>query len=208
LRYAKFLWGSGAVACSNQLNDTIRKIHDFYGWKAWDCTARRGVCAGALYRSAGYMAIAPTMRDGSQGPNRTVHIEHSVPVAVLVRALRYHLSSLATPSALHDFLIRHSVCAALSYEEERLLKQAGVVGSRNSAFDDEGCIVGRHPFLRYQPLVERCTGFRLFNVVSGHEIQIDQFEFAHHVATLDEASRQVMPIDTKHTVYSLGWFDL
>jgi hypothetical protein len=93
--------------------------------------------AGALYRSEGYMKMDRTMRDGSKGPKRTVHIEHTVPVAVLVRAIRSQLSSFVTPSDLHSFLMRHSVCAALSHDEELSLN-AHVSSCRNQAFDDDG----------------------------------------------------------------------
>lgn len=214
-RYVRFLWSSlrgERVAPNDHVNGgpnhAIRQIHDFYGWKAKDAAARRGVCAGALYRSAGYMSIDHTVRDGSKGRNRTVHIEHSIPVAVLVKAIRHHLASFATPSDLHYFLVCHSICAALSYQEELTLR-GRVANSRSQAFDGNGNLCGDYPFMRYQPLVDQRIGFRLFNVVSGQEIQLDQFKFSDHVSTLEKASRQIAQSDNcRNMIYSLEMFEL
>ena len=43
---------------------SIRQIHDFYGWMA-KAGARRGNCAGAIYRTVGFMAIPRDQRNGT-----------------------------------------------------------------------------------------------------------------------------------------------
>lgn len=195
-RYAGFLWCSLSgqpVSSSDQVSSgrshAIRQIHDFYGWKAKGRVGRRGVCSGAFYRSAEYMATDLQARDGSKGPNRNIHIEHSVPTRVQLKALARR--DFDAPADLHDFLIRNSVCSALSFEEQRLMDRAGVARSTHPAFNEAGeLIVDRpFPFLRYRPLVRH--GFRLFNVVTGKEIDIEVFSFDDHFKTLKAACRLI-----------------
>jgi hypothetical protein len=187
----------------SDLGHAVRQIHDFYGWKAKDCRERRGVCSGALYRSEGYLMIDPSARNGSRKTERDVHIEHTVPISVLVRALEKQC--FATAADLHDFLMRHSVCAALSGDEERLLKTRFVPAYRHDAFK-EGIRVADHPFSRYSPLVERGE-LHLFDIVSCKEIDIESFSFSDHIATLAAASRLVEPSSDGAVVYSLRLFE-
>ena len=60
-------------------------------------------------------------RNGSKSKKRTVHIEHTVPVGDLARAARYNIHKVASPADLHRFLLDHSICTALSHEEETLI---------------------------------------------------------------------------------------
>jgi hypothetical protein len=209
-RYARLLWselrGESNVDCDKVPNWPIRRIHDFYGWKAKEHVNKRGVCAGALYRSARYLMIPQGERSGCKR-RQNVHIEHTVPVAVLMKALRHRILSFATPSALHGFLMHHSICTALSYEEKGRLSSAGVSTARTPAFYDDGQ-VGDFPFMRYMALADEDHDFRLFNIVSGQEIEIAKFSFADHYKALVGASRLVMPDADGDTVYSLAAFKL
>jgi hypothetical protein len=81
-------------------------------------------------RSIRQPVIWPTllMREGRKRPNRTVYIEHSVPIDVLVKLLKFHANDFKTPGALHNFLILHSVATALSYEEGKNMKGTAARG--------------------------------------------------------------------------------
>jgi hypothetical protein len=187
----------------------LRRVHDFYGWKAKDTVDKLGLCSGALYRSARYLEIDPKKRNGSRkSGQQNVHIEHTVQVNVLIKTLKYHISDFDSPAALHKFLIDHSVCTALHKDEEGLLKDAGVSHDRNPAFDDDGRRIGVLPFKRYEELARGDKKFRLFNVVSGKEINIEKFTFANHVKALEAASRLAMPDTHGGTIYSLEMFQL
>lgn len=195
-RYATFIWfmirkepvpAEISINMKNSEGHAVRQIHDFYGWKAKGTTKERGLCSGSLYRTAGYMAHPPDVRAGQKGHNRTVHIEHSVPVSVLLKLLKFHANDFETPADLHNFLILHSVATAFSAEEEGHMKGV-VVSSRNLAFQNTGERTGDHPFLRYKPLLGKEINFRLYNIVTGEEINLDTFTFEDHKNTLTAAS--------------------
>lgn len=92
-------WSAGA-------NQAIRRLHNFYGWKAWDHADKRGACSGTLYRTAGFMQLDVGERCGKKDRSRNIHLEHTVPSAVLELALTAKLaedgSVLETPRTLHE----------------------------------------------------------------------------------------------------------
>jgi len=168
-----------------------------------------GLCSGALYRSARNLAIDPEKRNGSSATHeQNVHIEHTVPINVLWKALKYYISRFAAPTDLHEFLIHHSECAGLHKCEEFALDDAGVGRRRSPAFGQEGKRIGDHPFLRYKPLALKDKEFRVFNVVSGEEIDIEKFTFGDHVDTLRAASRTASAHFRGIGIYSLERFNL
>ncbi len=69
---------------------------------------------------------------------RNVHIEHTVPIAVLWTALRRQFRTFEYAHQFHAFLINHSVCTALSRKEEKWLGRGGVESFRSPAFDRDG----------------------------------------------------------------------
>jgi hypothetical protein len=137
-----------------------------------------------------------------------VHIEHTVPVNVLVKALKFHVRELRSPEAVHKYLIDHSICTALHFDEKRMLGDAGVDSKRSPAFNDEGLKIGDHPFRRYRKIASVDNHFRIFNVVSGCEINIDEFTFGDHLRMLEAASAMVLPHGNEGTLYSLKRFTL
>lgn len=190
------------------INHSIRQVHDFYGWMAKH--GPNGTCAGTLYRTHEFMRIERAKRNGTkQEDRRNVHIEHTVPVASLILALRNERKKFTNPIALHRFLMGHSVCVAFSYDEERALGSAGVAASTNDVFDSAGKRVHDHPMKRYAPL--RAHGrwkkdFHIVNVVTGETIDLETFTFADHLETLAQASRRALG-EVGPSLYSLELFD-
>lgn len=182
------------------LNIPVRRLHDFYGWMAKHDDVR-GCCAGALYRTAGFMAIPPNNRVGRKlGQN--IHIEHTVPIAVLLKALRACSSNFESLCKMHQFLINHSVCTAFTVEERNWLGEAKIPPNKNEAFNDDGGQLHEYPFRRYLPLIEQGRDFRVINVVTGKEVDLKSFSFSDHAATLAEASRMVTGLDDA-SLYSI-----
>ena len=175
------------------IKHSIRQIHDFYGWMAKPGTV--GLCAGTIYRTELFTKIPLTERNGTKDKNkRTVHIEHTVPIADLERILRANHARFHCAADLHKFLMRYSVCVAFSRKEELLLGTARVPTSRNDAFDGGGKLVHSFPFRRYRRLVEymEASGseaFRVFDIVHGTTIDMQRFSFDDHVDVIRSASR-------------------
>jgi hypothetical protein len=72
----------GNEAALQSLNSRLRQFHDKLGFKAKESLKQGGLCAGAIFRTQRF--IATQERSGAKkGPEKTVHIEHTVPVAVL-----------------------------------------------------------------------------------------------------------------------------
>lgn len=190
----------------------IRKLHDFYGWMA-KLGAGRGSCGGTLYRTTGFMKIRREERVGSnprkksedpKKPVKNIHIEHTVPIAELVNALWYK-SDFNNPSEMHKFLINHSVCTAFNMKEESWLRLEPKLGRRNDAFTAKGELDHDYPFKRYLPLSRFAKSqghdFRIFNVVSGEKVNLEEYSFSEHQKTLADASRMITASDT--SLYSI-----
>lgn len=179
---------------SGGIGHTIRQVHNFYGWKA--ANKDRGQCSGTLYRTRGYLEKPPEKRDGSKGPGRNIHLEHTVPVNVLEKNLRWNCeqNQQMSEQEFHRLLIDHSICTAFSHTEQNWLGQANVPHMHNGAFcNDTGARVHDYPFRRYLPLVENAkkqnSTFEIYNIINGEQIDLEKFTFADHVDTLKKASQ-------------------
>lgn len=169
--------------CHGGANHAIRQLHDFYGWKAKDTVLQRGVCSGALYRSSGYLRLAPESRCGAKDPERrSVHIEHTVPASCLEKVIHHYRPSIRSPQALHDFLISYSISAAFTHDEERLMQKqyANVPGKRTSCFDETGAEVEDRPFARYKRLARYEPEFRIYSMLTLEPIDLENFTFRDH----------------------------
>ena len=132
----------------------IRKFHDQLGWDV-----RGALCRGAIYRSAGAVALAAR---GALS-EATLHCEHTIPLACFARIVHRRGRGM-TIEALADLLLTHSVVTAMSREERHgplRRRRACVPGGRVSAWSrthpeiseiEGGDVVadpGMRPFLRY-----------------------------------------------------------
>ena len=177
----QLLFLSSTNAPTAQISDCIRKIHDFYGWMAKNAGHFFGGCSGCIYRTAGFLDIDPTLRDGSNKTSRNIHVEHLVPV----KMLREHLldSPLQHPEDLLALLLDSSICVAMSHNEERLLSPSGVPKDSSPSLTLDFLDVEK-PFLRYAPMLSSSlnTGvhFEVYDMVRGQAVDMQSFTFADH----------------------------
>ena len=188
---------NGNAADNHAIGHSIRQIHDFYGWMAKK--HKRGLCAGTIYRTVKFMDIQE--RDGTKRPSRNIHLEHTIPVAVLQKMLKFNKASFDTQNfdaqkKLHHILMQYSICVAFHVDEQKWMGTnfAKVPAATNEAFND-GKKVGEHPFRRYKNLLNWCNekgqDFRIINVITGKQIDLDEFTFKDHIENLKLASRLV-----------------
>ena len=204
--FAKFLWESLCVSsdlqdftCRLGKSNRARNAHDFYGWMSK--SGRLGECKGAIYRSEQYMKIALASRSGKRKLKRRgeaysandVHIEHSIPVAVILEAIWFERPKFMSASneedvleQLHKAFLTLSVCTALTRKEEAMciLKN---FKKKHPQFEGGRVLVPSiaevHPFARY----DYSDGLRIFEVITGAEINPAAFTLADHKKLIDEA---------------------
>jgi hypothetical protein len=68
------------------VNHYVRQFHNVLGYRAMGELRYGGLCAGALYRSEEFVSIPQDSRNGAARLGN-VHIEHTVPVNVIVSAI-------------------------------------------------------------------------------------------------------------------------
>ena len=212
-RYSSYLWhkiGNQSIPTSvnveQGINHAIRQIHDFYGWMAKQ--GRNGKCAGTLYRSLDFMKIAPSNRNGSKSSDRNIHVEHTVPVAILGSYLKNSISEFSSPESLHWNLIQHSICVGLSFNEEKSLNLAGVAKSTNEAFTLDGHLIHDYPFRRYLPMVDYAKSnklnFSIVDITTGSEIDLENFTFRDHQKSLARAAQiAISPSKTSYEIFGI-----
>lgn len=210
-RYASDIIGEMQSTCDTRIiGHSIRQIHDFFGWMAKNKTYRfitdknqeqriqRGHCAGAVYRTRRYMEIETQDRNGTKKASRNVHIEHTIPIRVLTRALINRFTGIqpSTEDVL-QFIMNISICTAFHHKDEIAMKTHNVQAMDHLAFTDRGERIGDYPFARYLPLKANDTTFSIFNIISNKEIDLEHYTFSDHLETLKEASR--LAIGNKHS---------
>ena len=154
----------------------LRQIHDFLGFKAKDEVSDRGHCAGALYRTRKFLMTEN--RSGAKY-NQTIHIEHTVPVNILAREL---ISRNDGDLSLTKWVFKHSVATAMNIKEPGMYlagrhKYSNVFNSPSVDY--------MKPFRRYSRLFESEDNV-VYNVLSGKEIDPDEFTFSHNLSNISK----------------------
>jgi hypothetical protein len=158
---------------------SLRHGHNLFGWKAGDTLLKRGLCSGAIYRTELFMEIEQHARCGSKGPNKNVHIEHTVPIAELNRQwITYRQTHQPTIAVAYAWTLCHSVSTAFHMSE-----MGGVKGyeGKTDAFDPTSSWFNR-PFMRYTKMAVMPT---IWNVLSGEKIDHQTWTFEDHFAQVD-----------------------
>lgn len=196
-RYARLLW---ARARNEPLNDdtltegsgwVLRHIHDFYGWMAKHTAKKKGVCAGALYRTHNYLMLDERMGGKYDPLPKNVHIEHTTPACMLERSILCYADALLTPSDLQRHLMQFSVCTAMTQEESKSFKAYGVSDDEHPEFNPSAVNLDARPFARYFPLKAR-NDFVVYNVMTGLPVKMETFTYRDHLKALRDASALVL----------------
>jgi hypothetical protein len=162
--------GTPAVLPSRTLSDSLRKFHNTLGYQAWGTPEIGGVCAGTIFRTEQF--INTEIRVGEKF-NKSVHIEHTVPIFVLQTELRKRCFSSYTEALV--WLLKHSVTTAFHQSETSHLK--GV--SKSSHAFDYASPHYEKPFSRYRRLF--VAGGQVWNVYDRELVSPDQFGFDSHI---------------------------
>lgn len=160
----------------------IRQFHNALGYRAYGSLDEGGVCKGCLYRTESFIKIAQESRTGKKkySANFTkVHIEHTIPVAVLTKMIDSFDVPRLQATSLMTFLLENSVVTAMLDSEGRTstskLQSNGLV--LNGYSKKSGVFTQNHPhfdlpFMRY-------TGSsnhpKIYNVLTSEEIDITTF---------------------------------
>ena len=186
-------------------SNRARNAHDFYGWMSKD--GKLGGCRGAIYRSETYMQIPLADRSGrkkfaSKGEEYStndVHIEHSIPVAVILETIWHELKGIFSESnnqlelkKLHENFLSLSVCTALTREEEKFCVKK-VFSKKHPQFDRGKVLVNSLeeilPFLRY----DFSKGLKIFEAINGKEVDPETFSLKNHIELLSEVGLFSLP---------------
>lgn len=158
---------------------SFRHSHNLFGWKAGDTLPKLGLCSGAIYRTEQFIEITQDARSGSRGPDRNVHIEHTVPIAELNRQwIEYRRKHQPGLAEVYAWMLCHSVTTAFHIDE-----MGGIKGyeSKTDAFDPTSSWFNR-PFMRYSMKDVVPT---VWNVLSGERIDIETWTFANHFEQIE-----------------------
>lgn len=161
----------------------LRHSHNIFGWKAGDTLRQRGLCSGAIYRTETFMETEQSRRCGAKGVGKTVHIEHTVPIAELNKQwIAYRLALkpfLPTLAEAYAWMFVYSVCTAFHIDE-----QGGIHGyeGRTDAFDRTSNWFDR-PFMRY---TRKTSPPVIWNVLTEERIDPERWSFADNFAMIDK----------------------
>lgn len=156
-------------------NIDIRHLHNYFGWQAG---ADRS-CVGAVYRTEAFMRLPDERRCGTKALGQTIHIEHTVPIATLVRQLSMFLPHEADEAIV--WILARSVVTAVTGDidgERYTMVQSGL--SRSSHVFTAGHLDECLPFRRYNEMKHSA----IWNVVTGCLVDTKTFSFADHRASM------------------------
>lgn len=160
----------------------IRQYHNVLGYRAGMGLSEGGLCAGCLYRTEAFIKLPQDLRTGKkQHPAHLtkVHVEHTIPVAVLSSAIDRMGPALWNAKAAGEYLLANSIATAMLEPEGQMPKgderpDALVLSGysqKTGAFVEGHQHFGR-PFMRY---TARASRPRIFNVLTSVEIDVETF---------------------------------
>lgn len=180
------------------VNHYVRQFHGVLGYKAMGGLMDGGLCAGALYRSKDFVSIGQPDRCGSKaGGRQNVHIEHTVPVSVLVSEIfaRYRMWGFMqqpnardepdweiwAKSSLYDFLQTYSVTTALTLQQGHSAPR-GIIRRGLTRKVDTPLELNGNPFTRYVDVayIVSVSGGTGPGFAEGQCVAMDQYTFECH----------------------------
>jgi hypothetical protein len=162
----------GDVDAQNRLNSRLRQFHDKLGFKAKQSIKQGGLCAGAIFRTERFIATQERV-GAKKGQEKTVHIEHTVPVNVLESEIKDRRFCNYTETLA--WLLKHSVTTALHQHEEKHVRER----AKDSGALDPSSREYMKPFIRYDAL-HNAEGV-VWNVFDRVKVDREQFTFDDHL---------------------------
>lgn len=196
------------LRCKQGLGHVVRQIHDFYGWKAKGSPENRGVCAGTLYRSVGFMRLNVADRVGARVPKditrgiKNIHIEHTVPVGSITTWIKKSASAGCEHAALHGWIIGRSVCTAITEHQRLVLADAEKEKTTVRTVERDHL-----PFTRYQGVFGTGGDHDIYDVTTGNRVDFSRFSYEDHRASLDRLSIRALKSHGHPSAYALDQFD-
>ncbi|WP_066725788.1 hypothetical protein [Sphingomonas pituitosa] len=154
----------------------LRHLHNKFGWQA----GNNAHCVGAFYRTEAFMGLPDEGRCGTK-KGQTVHIEHTVPIATLLHAIR-STRPQGSPQ-IATWILARSVTTAVADGEGRHTERRRIVKrgfARRSDVLTPGHGDQNFPFRRY----DAESGARVWDLVSRRMVDPDGFNLADHHANL------------------------
>ena len=168
------------------INGHIRKFTDKLGLQAWGDLKKGGQCAGAIYRTKGFIKLEVSERIGSKSC-KTIHIEHTVPASVLTTKLieaNSKNNQLFNSEFMFFYLIKNAICTAMLDEQGTLggLIRDGYASTTDALNSEtEGY---EKPFLRYVKSTNELD--EIWDVWNDKVINPEEFTFNDHLLNITE----------------------
>lgn len=160
----------------------VRQLHNTLGYKAAGSLRNGGLCKGCLYRSEAFIRLPQERRTGNKNhpPNVTkVHVEHTIPIAVLSNLIGIFDETKLQPEQVLHFLLENSITTAMLESEGRTPQNPDdIFGLVLKGYSRTcGVYIPDHnhsgrPFMRYTAQAKMP---RIFNVLTGEEINARTF---------------------------------
>lgn len=175
-------------------SSAIRHFHDVLGYMAKGDAHRGGLCVGAPYRTEFFTITPQELRTGLNDHPRNlikIHIEHTVPISVLVEQLDAVGAGAWRISNLIAFLLTHSVVTATLWSEGRVRRSddysaTGIIkqgyACKSDVFNSSHCDEGL-PFMRYWT---KDHALKVYDVLSGDQISLSTFTTNDHLDRVRE----------------------
>ncbi|UPK36898.1 hypothetical protein IVB18_06070 [Bradyrhizobium sp. 186] len=171
----------GEAVPHKTLASSLRQFHDKLGFMAKGTVPKGGLCAGALFRTAAFIAVES--RCGAKGAGKNVHIEHTFPVNQLERAItNRRLDGYAGALA---WLLKHSVATAFYETEQKHLDGR----TQSSEALTSGSTEYQKPFMRYS-ILHDAKGV-VWNVFDREPVSPKTFTFDDHLDLVCRVLRTV-----------------
>jgi hypothetical protein len=171
-----FAASNGALVDDATLGGQFRQFHNKLGFRAWGSDPNRGgLCGGAIFRTPAFMAVSERRYKKKPVGTKTIHIEHTFPIAMLCSNARK--ARFANHVGMLRWMLQHSVATATSEPEQRLIhaRYRKWSGALDPIYADEF----RKPFMRYGHVWSEIG--TIWNVFDREEVDPSSFTFDDHL---------------------------
>jgi hypothetical protein len=169
-----------------KINSHIRKFTDKLGLQAWGAVENGGKCCGAFYRTKGFVDLPEHERIGSK-QNKSIHIEHTVPVVELASQILTDFENFKTKESIFSYLLINSICTAVLESQKKMLEKKGFSKSSNVFVKSSDSY--KKPFHRYNSNSCAFPDNTIFDVWRQREVDLDCFTLEDHFQNIYEVAQ-------------------